>query len=277
MNNSFILSKNKKIVEGEEDEEEEEIYDEEYDIKPVAILPKSSSNLNINKEISINDHPEDLVVGANSPLEINNSTKTENPEIPLDLDSNSGNKNNSNNTNNSNNNNTKKDTNSLENQSNENTTDLKKSTGDTPNNTTTTTTTTTAAAKEEFSPIQVVSPLSSPASSLSSSILSQSLNEHLQSTVAPQRKLSASQQPQRIPLSLGENKLREYNETLRKSFCSRSHNLYFSINREVTNANQHLSSVLEVVKSIQHNIRQSNDDILILSEKLEQTEWSLQC
>ncbi|KAF2076825.1 hypothetical protein CYY_001853 [Polysphondylium violaceum] len=81
----------------------------------------------------------------------------------------------------------------------------------------------------------------------------------------------------RISLSLGENKLKEYNESFRKQYCSKTHYLYYFINKELVNANNNLSHTMDLAKSIQHNIRQFNDDILSLEERLEQTEWSLQC
>ncbi|GAM25483.1 hypothetical protein SAMD00019534_086580 [Acytostelium subglobosum LB1] len=79
----------------------------------------------------------------------------------------------------------------------------------------------------------------------------------------------------RVPLSLGDGKLRELNEALRRSYCIKTHSTFYNINRTLGNNN--LPTMIDVAKSIQHNIRQYNDDIAQLIEKLEQTEWSLHC
>ncbi|KAN0016097.1 hypothetical protein ACTFIU_006051 [Dictyostelium citrinum] len=289
-----MSNKNKKIVQGEEDEEEDDLYDdyEEYDDKPkttttttttttsINSMNKSDSNISFNKEILINDHPEDLIVGANSPLNGSDTTTT-----PIE--------------------------NMNKNPSFVNLDEQTQLHQNSPSPSSSTTTITNSALSPsnilippspiEIKPIIETQP-SPPQQGPSPIILQQQQQQQqpqqppLQSQYIPQqpqpqyqplvsqpqqpptRKFSGSQMlPQRIPLSLGENKLKEFNENLRKSYCTKTHMLYYSINKEVSGANQHLTSVMDLIKNIQHNIRQYNDDILTLEEKLEQTEWSLQC
>ncbi|KAN0028108.1 hypothetical protein ACTFIV_009939 [Dictyostelium citrinum] len=287
-----MSNKNKKIVQGEEDEEEDDLYDdyEEYDDKSktttttttttttsINSMNKSDSNISLNKEILINDHPEDLIVGANSPLNGSDTTTT-----PIE--------------------------NMNKNLSFVNLDEQIQPQQNLPSPSSSTTTITNSEVSPsnilippspiEIKPIIETQP-SPPQQGPSPIILQQQQHQPqqppLQSQYIPQqpqpqyqplvsqpqqppRKFSGSQMlPQRIPLSLGENKLKEFNENLRKSYCTKTHMLYYSINKEVSGANQHLTGVMDLIKNIQHNIRQYNDDILTLEEKLEQTEWSLQC
>ncbi|KAM9956615.1 hypothetical protein ACTFIR_003339 [Dictyostelium discoideum] len=314
-----MSNKNKKIVQGEEDEEEDDLYDD-YDDKPKTTttttttttststttnsMNKSDSNISLNKEMLINDHPEDLIVGANSPLNVSVTTTpieniNENPS-PVNLDEQT------------------QQTQQPQQNSISPIPQLSSSSSSSLSSlssTTTTTITNSAVSPSNIlitptqSPIEIKpiietqQPLPSPPQQGPSPIiLQQQQNQQpLQSQYIPQpipqpqyqpiasqqsqqpqqpptRKFSGSQMlPQRIPLSLGENKLKEFNENLRKSYCTKTHMLYYSINKEVSGANQHLTGVIDLIKSVQHNIRQYNDDILTLEEKLEQTEWSLQC
>ncbi|KAM9944901.1 hypothetical protein ACTFIT_009634 [Dictyostelium discoideum] len=300
-----MSNKNKKIVQGEEDEEEDDLYDD-YDDKPKTTtttttstsMNKSDSNISLNKEMLINDHPEDLIVGANSPLNVSVTTTpieniNENPS-PVNLD---------------------EQTQQTQPQQNPISPITPLSSSSPSSSTTTTTITNSAVSPSNIlitptqSPIEIKpiietqQPLPSPPQQGPSPIILQHQQQQqpLQSQYItppipqpqyqpiasqqsqqpqqiPTRKLSGSQMlPQRIPLSLGENKLKEFNENLRKSYCTKTHMLYYSINKEVSGANQHLTGVIDLIKSVQHNIRQYNDDILTLEEKLEQTEWSLQC